>query len=368
MTLGNSIPPSELQRQFDLAYNNKVAHVILCLAEDSDYSSDTSISDWELLEIQSGDYSRQSAVIQAKGLNEDGSAYSSKAIGVTFTSLTESYYYDSIVAFIDGEQYPFFVSRLSETKTIGPGESEGINFEVSVFIDTPSDSQVDQYYNNVIILLHFNGEDGSTVFHDSGPLMISAEKITPYLSASISTAQSRFSGSSLFFGRNDGCVELDIMDELASMGSVFTIEFFVFALSTSNDTHIFSMYDTDNQRGGILIGVNDDYRVYATISADGGSTFRNIISSDSILNAGWKHVALTRDGSVFYLHVDGKGSSTFYPVTIDYPDSMIPCLGMATATTTNDFHGFIDEFRITKDVARYKADYITVPTLPFPDS
>lgn len=369
MALSNSISPSELQRQFDLAYGDKIAHVMLCLAGSTGYTSATAISDWESVEVDATGYSRQSVVLGAEGLNAEESTYSSVGHGVTFGATIDGYSYDSIVVFIDGEDYPCFVSFLDEESIVYPGQSEGINFQINVSLENgvaPAEPQ-DPLYDNVVVLLHFEGEEGSTVFVDSGPNSFSGEKIIPYRDIKITTARSKFGNSCLYFAQTDGSLDLDINSELDFGASNFTIEFWLFALA-DNFQHIFSI-DDEGTRRSLLIGINSNGQLFATIYPEaGGTNSVTLTSSEAVVNQGWVHVAFSRFNSIIYLHVNGIGQSKLFTGSIYYVSSLVPCIGMRTASNADDFHGFIDDFRITKGVSRYTSGSIQVPQSAFPDS
>ena len=87
----------------------------------------------------------------------------------------------------------------------------------------------------------------------------------------------------------------------------------------------------------------------------------------------WTHVALVRNSGVISLFVNGiKDATTFaYSATIiPNPDLFDrPILfgkDEMFGSTGNYFDGYIDDFRITKSVARYTANF-TPPTAPFPN-
>lgn len=80
----------------------------------------------------------------------------------------------------------------------------------------------------------------------------------------------------------------------------------------------------------------------------------------------WIHVAVTRQGNTFRLFINGVQSLTVTSsLTIATPG--IGYIGTANTGTSEFFNGYIDEFRLTKGVARYTASF-TVPDAPYPNS
>jgi len=75
--------------------------------------------------------------------------------------------------------------------TVNESVSESI-----VIADQPAGDIVRVDFSNVTLLLNFDGANASTVFTDSSGY---ARTVTPYNTAAISTAQSKFGGSSALF-------------------------------------------------------------------------------------------------------------------------------------------------------------------------
>jgi hypothetical protein len=81
----------------------------------------------------------------------------------------------------------------------------------------------------------------------------------------------------------------------------------------------------------------------------------------------WYHVATTRDSSgIVRVFVDGvMYAYASYTATIDIATTARPGVGIQVATLTNDFHGYIDDLRITKGFSRYSNTSFTPPTIAF---
>jgi hypothetical protein len=78
----------------------------------------------------------------------------------------------------------------------------------------------------------------------------------------------------------------------------------------------------------------------------------------------WIHVALTRNGNTFTMWVNGQsdGTNTISATMIYYP----PVIGRVQGLGVEYFNGYLDDFRITKGIARYTSNF-TPPTAELPD-
>ncbi len=205
----------------------------------------------------------------------------------------------------------------------------------------------DPYFSNVVLLMHMDGANGSTTFAD-----VKDHAITPVGNAKISTAQSKFGGASaLFDGSGDGLGVADSADwDMSS--TAFTIEGWLFLKGSGtgviierNVTPAWSLYTN----GATL-------RVYR----DGVG---EIIVTGNVLSAStWHHFAIVNDGYLTVLYVDGvsKGSSA-----IRFGNAA-GALQIGSRAGSFSWNGNMDEFRITKGVARYTGNF-TPPVAAFPD-
>lgn len=225
----------------------------------------------------------------------------------------------------------------------------------------------DPNFSSVSLLLHMDGSNGSTSFVDSSA---NALTVTAVGNAQISTAQSKFGGSSAFF---DGTGDyLSIPDNSAfSFGSgAFTIEAWVYYIPTSGTFAIAS------QRASAT--ANASWTLYLTNSNNGPTfaystsgtsmtTFAKTFSISANAN-GWHHFAVCRSSNTLYFFADGTSLGTSALVSTPFYDSTAPVLvGAMNSTTPASFmNGYIEELRITKGVARYTANF-TVPSQAFPN-
>jgi len=212
-------------------------------------------------------------------------------------------------------------------------------------VPTTSSVSLDPYYNNVSILLHFDGANDSTTFTDNSPNPKTVIRSTG-TTASISTAQFKFGGAS-YKGRTEPDTSY-ITATLGTDGSMtgdFTLEFWLY--NTSNEVILYS-----TTGGGYLY--NNSFQSY------GGPN----LAINTYGAAGWKHLAITRSGSTMRSFVDGIQQDTqTYSGTVNLQTLE---LGRYIPNNNLYFSGYIDDLRITKGIARYTANFIP-PTQAFPN-
>jgi len=177
--------------------------------------------------------------------------------------------------------------------------------------------------------------------------------------AQISTTQSKFGGSSMYF---DGTGDYLISSEsnICNFGlGDFTIEFWLYLNTTSGTQNII------DPRPASTTGA------YATLYTSGG-TIRfftqttDRITSSSVNTNEWFHVAVCRSGTSTKMFFNGTQTGSTYTDTNSYVSSrLVIGAGFAnTSSITNAMNGYIDDLRISR-YARYTANF-TAPTAAFP--
>jgi hypothetical protein len=229
---------------------------------------------------------------------------------------------------------------------------------------------VDLYRSQVSLLLHGDGTNGSTTIIDSSP---TPKTITANGNAQISTAQSKFGGASIAF---DGTGDYLTAANNASLNfdsGDFTVECWLYlaGLQTAN---------TDGQRVGTIVSyginniTNSGYAFYIQTTANQLAFVRPGTGTAATASftfglSTWYHVAYTRSGSTNRLFVDGQSltltTNTFTPASSSSGTLRIGSERFYGGYN-HDLNGYIDDFRITKGIARYTANF-TPPTAAFPD-
>jgi hypothetical protein len=175
--------------------------------------------------------------------------------------------------------------------------------------------------------------------------------------AQISTTQSKFGGSSMYFdGAGDYLVVPDAPASEVFGSGDFTVEFWMYANTVASGTRdCFGIYDGGST--GIIVGqVGANVRFFCENSG------AIITSSTTISASQWYHIAAVKSGTTGALYINGTSVGT---ATISSPSNTNFSIGRAGNFNGNYFDGYIDDFRITKGYARYTANF-TAPTAPFP--
>ncbi|MEJ8839682.1 LamG-like jellyroll fold domain-containing protein [Ramlibacter sp. AN1133] len=224
----------------------------------------------------------------------------------------------------------------------------------------------DAYVGQVLLLLHGDGIDGSSVMQDSS---LSPKTVNVAGGVSISTAESKFGGSSLYFDGNDASnttLVLPVASEFHFAGA-FTIEFWIRPL-TLKGSWLYVQSDRFGKPAPVRIDLTASGQVNVLGSSDNANwLFSSGLTSTSALQLGsWSHVAVSDDGTTVRLFVNGvlQGSRPTWSRTASSDPVRI---GGAYAAGDREFHGFIDDLRITKAVGRYTTAF-TPPTRAFPPS
>ena len=220
----------------------------------------------------------------------------------------------------------------------------------------------DVYYPQTSLLMHFNGTNGSTTMTDNSKNNL---VVTATNGASISTAQSKFGGTSLALdGTNDYLSVTNSTDFDFGAGD-FTIEYWEYRTVSTNYKPVLSR--NNSSYPPYMIGWSDIGNVYF-YSSDNGSSWNvaSGVSMGTITTNVWTHYAVTRQGNTFRTFQNGTQISTFTS-TATLPAGAGALLIGPYASLTYFFQGYIDELRITKGIARYTSNF-TPSTTQFLDS
>jgi hypothetical protein len=177
--------------------------------------------------------------------------------------------------------------------------------------------------------------------------------------AKISTTQSKFGGTSMYFdGTGDYLYVPSNINNALGTGD-FTLECWVNATSIPSDVGIF-----ESRTNGIGATANG-----FTLTAFSSSVIRIysngvLISSTGTTYVGtWCHVAVVRSSGIWNLYINGVSQGTNSASRdLTNTDAVIGAGRYASDSTPNAFFpGYIDDFRITKGYARYTSTF-TPPT------
>jgi len=223
----------------------------------------------------------------------------------------------------------------------------------------------DQYTQ---ILLHFNGANGSTSVIDSN--INTPRTWSNPNGATISTAQSKFGGSALWF--NNAQAPVSVYTTSPSPISTinygtnnFTIDLWYYHISSGG--HSLSYHGVgdsfNNTAYLLLIDLNNKIRL--TLS-NGSSAICDITTSSAIAANTWTHIAAVRDAGTVNVYLNGVSSASANIGTASITNSVGPgyLIGARISAIDYPFNGYVDEFRHSQGIARWTANF-TPPSQPY---
>ena len=215
------------------------------------------------------------------------------------------------------------------------------------------------------LLLHGDGNDASTTFTDSST---TGYTVTAYGNAQIDTAQKKFgTGSALFDGTGDYLSVPDNADWFMSAGK-FTIDFWVRFNAINTINPFFQQYVSATDYVNLYYG-SSGY-IYFLISESGAAKI-SVIGAWAPSTDTWYHIALIRgwEGGAddWAMTIDGVAVRTFSDVD-DWQDLAGTLdIGKRTVDGPTYLNGWIDEFRVSKGIARWTANF-TPSSVAYPST
>ena len=212
---------------------------------------------------------------------------------------------------------------------------------------------LDPDFNSVTLLLDMEG-GGFTDRSTRGKV------VTPVSGAATSTDQPRFGDRSFYTPGTGQYLSVPSNNDFVFPGD-FTVETWIWGTNPQVTAYP-TVFEMGYYHNGLL------FRPYHA----GGGLWINgnpigDFSSSDIPFEQWNHIAFVRSGTSFVCYVNGTvNKSATISGTINSGDNELR-IASSTHTVGQHFKGYIDEFRITKGVARYTATFIP-PTQAFPTS
>lgn len=212
----------------------------------------------------------------------------------------------------------------------------------------------DPNFSSVSVLLHCDGTAGSTTFTDSSS---NNHSIAVFGDSKVDTTVKKFgTGSCKFDGTGDS-IALPSSTTFTMGTGAFTLEGWFYFATTPTSNIVYDLMNPTNPQSGfarlqwIIYGGAIEVNFFGT----------NIAKSAALSWTAntWYHIAAVRSGNSFTIYRDG-GSVATGSNTVSFVDAAGYYIG-------RNVNGYVDDFRVTKGVARYTGTF-TPPTAAFPDS
>jgi len=225
----------------------------------------------------------------------------------------------------------------------------------------------DSYYDNVSLLLHGNGNLTDT----SG----TPKTVTAVGSAATSTTQKRFGTASLASLAASDFYTVPDSSAFDFGSGDFTVECWLYPVSGNAGYRTIFGKRLDGSVVAPLMAFIDpsgQLSVFAANAASAGSTAWTFqINASSSPSVGqWSHFAMVRSGTTVTVWLNGAsvGTSTALGTSALVTNSAAFTVGSTTNSVSTDpyFGGYIDEFRVTKGIARFTSAF-TPSATAYPD-
>lgn len=214
-----------------------------------------------------------------------------------------------------------------------------------------SSGATDPYANNVVLFLKGDGTNGSTNIIDSSP---TPKTISVFGTAQISTAQSKYGGSSLYFDGTNNCFIGTPVDSIYTLGSNnFTLEMWVYPFAINPN----GVLGWNNS--ATLPNMQLGNPVYADFAGSFSFWRQNggVNNLQQLVTNVWQHHALVREGNDYTWYLNGILTTSFNN-SENLTGSRI-CIG--TNAVNHPYLRFaqfyLSHLRLTKGVARYTTNF-----------
>lgn len=213
------------------------------------------------------------------------------------------------------------------------------------------------------LLLSCDGTDGGTTFIDDSR---SHHTVTANGDAQLDTAQKKFGSASLLLGGDSDYLSVPDHADWNMGSDPFTIDFWI-RFKTLGTQYIFAQYEDDDN--GIYLWIQQDipnYKLYFAIEESAATIVSFNKAWAGVAIDTWYHVALIRgwggNANDWAITIDGTQIGTTETDSDTWPD----LAGIFYIGWTNSLclDGWIDEFRVSKGVARWTANF-TPPSAPY---
>lgn len=124
MALTTGISQKELKRQAGLVYEGKTLKVMLASVGSSGYTAESTVANWQSVELSGNGYTRYSASIGVGSYDSGTGTYKIPDINASYTASGVGFTYDRVILYIDGETYIHSMLTESPAIVLSPGQTQ----------------------------------------------------------------------------------------------------------------------------------------------------------------------------------------------------------------------------------------------------
>jgi hypothetical protein len=225
---------------------------------------------------------------------------------------------------------------------------------------------------SVSLLLNMEGAGSTFVDYSSSP-----KTITAYHGATQSTAAPKFGSKSLYLnGTTFGAgpyLSVPYSSAFDLSTGDWTVECWAYATALNASNNLFAINGDGSSYAQVAVVPQANGSAYFLTQGAGGDWLDTTLSAAGTFTTNtWQHVAAVRAGNVFRLYVNGISVVSFTSSSALMNASGLSTIGARlpagnSTVGSQTWQGYVDEFRVTKGVARYSGSTIAVPTAAFPN-
>jgi len=203
------------------------------------------------------------------------------------------------------------------------------------------------------------------LYMDESPFVdssASAHSLTLNGGIARTAAQSKFGGYSAYFDDIDDSIKVSHSTDFDFGTGDYTIDFWMYDSVQSSNAYLFDR--SDNTDSFANLGLQFLPNGHLRLLVDDGTDTAYAIFQEgttSIGSGSWYHIALVRDSGTTKLFIQGNlefSNAAAYNVNYTKPLT----IGVSESGTGDQFYnGYIDEFRVSKGIARWTTNF-TPPT------
>jgi len=225
----------------------------------------------------------------------------------------------------------------------------------------PPVAAIDGLDDETVLLIH--GDDDIDVSHSTHT--ISNTSVT------VSSAQSKLHPTSFLFNGTTSYLSVADSSNWDFVTGDFTIETWFKRFSTGAIHPLFFRGEADsngNPQIAIVIGRSNvaTEKIWVYDYPGGGGV--DLQSTNTVSDTNWHHLAVVRSSGTVYIYIDGiVNGSASYTTTQDLNKPLWIGRSRNSDNETKYFAGHMDEFRVTKGIARWTADFIP-PVRAYPNA